>query len=113
MVQVILSTTDSLPGFEVEDILDVIEVASAESPNAISDLVSSLLNFTGGRNAAFDTPVLGAFRDIRAGLREKAQGIGANAVIGIDFEVTEFSSSGSVLVVGVGTAVRVRPVSRS
>lgn len=108
MREVILTTTASVPGHDVDRILDVIEATSAASPSVVSDFFASIIDFTGGTNTAFGNPVKTVFEDVRRRLREAAAEIGADAVVGIDFEVTEFSKSGAIVAIGVGTAVTLR-----
>lgn len=108
MPEVILTTTNGVPGREIDMILDVIEESASTSLSVVADFFNSIVDLTGGSLSAFETPVSTMFEDVRRKLRAKAVSIGADAVVGLDFEVTEFSKSGALVVVGVGTAVALK-----
>jgi len=71
-------------------------------------IVGSLQSIVGGEVSAFTKEVDKAKDEALKRLMEEARKIGANAVIGVDFETTEVFES-VVLVAAHGTAVTIEP----
>ncbi len=103
----ILSTTSTVQGREVERYLGVVFGDAVLGVNVVKDLLGSLRDFVGGRSGTYERE-LSAGRGHR-GLLAQAQELGADAVIGIDFDYEVLGSNNGMLMVSAsGTAVTLR-----
>lgn len=104
---VIITTVPSLEGYRVIRTIEVITAECVLGMNVFKDFFAGMSDFFGGRSATTQT----ALRDIRKivlnDLRKEAALIGANAVIGVDLDYSEFSGQGKsmLFLVASGTAV--------
>ncbi|MFN2439862.1 MAG: heavy metal-binding domain-containing protein, partial [Chitinophagaceae bacterium] len=70
--------------------------------------LGGLRDILGGRSGTYERVMEDAKNQALKELEEKAQKLGANAVVGIDLDFETIGSSGSMLMVSAsGTAVRV------
>ncbi len=106
----ILSTTATIQGREVERYLGVVFGDAVVGVNVVKDLLGSLRDFIGGRSGTYERE-LGSARDAAMqGLLAQAQELGADAVIGIDFDYEVLgANSGMLMVSASGTAVALKP----
>lgn len=105
----IISTTESVPGAEVDEILGVVAGEAVLGANVFRDLFASIRDFIGGRAGGYQQ----VLRDGRVmaldDMAEEAYQMGADAVIGVDIDYEAIGQNGSMLMVSVnGTAVRLR-----
>ena len=103
----ILSTTPTIQGSEVERYMGIVFGDAVLGVNVVKDLLGSLRDFVGGRSGTYERE-LGAARDAAMrGLVAQAQELGADAVVGIDLDYETVGQGGSMLMVTAsGTAVR-------
>jgi uncharacterized protein YbjQ (UPF0145 family) len=104
----IVTTTGTIEGRPVQDYRGIVTGEVIVGANIFKDLFASIRDIVGGRSGAYE----GALRDAREqALRElqaEAAALGANAVVGIDFDYEVIGQQGSMLMVSVsGTAVTV------
>lgn len=102
----ILTTTPSIEGKRIKKYLGVVNGEAILGANVFRDLFASIRDIVGGRSAAYEKELTKA-REIAFGeLEERAQQLGANAVVGIDLDYEVIGGSGSMLMVSIsGTAV--------
>lgn len=107
----ILSTTDTIQGREVERYLGIAFGDAVLGVNVLKDIMGSVRDFIGGRSGTYERE-LGAARDAAmTALVAQAQSLGADAVLGIDLDYEVLGSNGQMLMVSAsGTAVTLRPV---
>lgn len=100
-------TTNFVPGKEIAHSVDVITAECAFGMNIFRDLFASISDVVGGRNKSTQTVLRDARVKVLAELRAEAFAIGANAVIGVDLDYSEFSGGGKAMlfVIASGTAV--------
>lgn len=105
----ILSTTSTIQGREVERYLGVVFGDAVLGVNVLKDFLGSIRDFVGGRSGTYERE-LGTARDVAMqGLVAQAQALGADAIIGIDFDYEVLGSQGGMLMVSAsGTAVTLR-----
>jgi len=105
----ILSTTPTLQGKEINDYLGLVTAEAIMGAHIGRDLLAGLRDFFGGRSAAYENVVIKAKKIAMQEIEERAQAIGADAVVGIDFDFEVVGKTGSMLMVSVsGTAVKLR-----
>ncbi|NBX11424.1 MAG: hypothetical protein EBQ65_07305 [Chitinophagaceae bacterium] len=104
----ILTTTASIEGKPVQDYLGVINAQSIIGANMFKDIFAGLRDLIGGRSKTYERVIEEAKEDAMRELTQKAQAMGANAVVGIDLDFETVGASGSMLmVIATGTAVRI------
>lgn len=107
--RVVLTTAHSLEGFRVVETLDVISSECVFGMNLILDVLVSLSDVFGGRSQTSQQVLKEARQACLAELRRQAAELGANAVIGVGLNYSEFSGKGKsmLFLVATGTAVKV------
>jgi len=104
----ILSTTPSIDGKKAVKYLGLVSGDAILGANIFRDFFASIRDIVGGRSAAYEAELRKA-KDIALGeMREQARHLGANAIVGIDYETIGASSS-MLMVSATGTAVVVEP----
>jgi uncharacterized protein YbjQ (UPF0145 family) len=104
-----VSTTEELQGFEVTDYLGLVHGEVVSGANILRDVMATVTDFVGGRSAAYEEELQ---RSRDAALREltdRAQRLGADAVVGMQLDYEVIGSRGAmIMVTAVGTAVRLK-----
>ena len=104
----ILTTTASIEGRPAQEYLGVINAQSIIGANMFKDIFAGLRDLIGGRSKTYERVIEEAKEDAMRELTQKAQSMGANAVVGIDLDFETVGASGSMLmVIATGTAVRI------
>ena len=104
----ITTTTHNIEGRPVQQYLGVLSSESIIGANIFKDLFAGIRDIVGGRSGTYERVIEEARSNAMAELIQKAQNIGANAVIGIDLDFETVGSGGSMLmVIATGTAVRI------
>lgn len=104
----IITTTNIIEGRPVRDYLGVINAQSIIGANIFKDILGGLRDVFGGRSKTYERVLEEAKEDALRELAEKAQAIGANAIVGVDLDFETVGGSGSMLmVIASGTAVRI------
>ena len=108
--RVVLTTTASVPNKEIKEVVDIVSAEVAVGMNIFKDIFSAVRDVVGGRAGA----VQDTLRDLRGQaleeLRQEASKVGADAVVGVDLDYSEFSGGGRsmLFIVANGTAVKLR-----
>lgn len=102
-----VSTTPTIPGREIQSAVDVVSAECAFGMNLLRDFFASITDITGGRSASTQKVLRDARQVALLQLRYEAHNLGANAVVGVDLDYSEFSGGGKAMlfVVATGTAV--------
>ena len=106
-----VSTTESIPGMEVQAVLGIVTAEWVGGVNLFRDMFAGIRNIVGGRSAALEKEMRAGRDSVIEELRQRAAELGADAVVAIRFDSSPMSggSSGGMLMLGaVGTAVRLR-----
>lgn len=104
----ILTTTSVIEGHPVQQYLGIVNAQSIIGANIFKDFLGGLRDVFGGRSKTYERVIEEAKEDALRELTEKAQAVGANAIIGVDLDFETVGSSSSMLmVIASGTAVRI------
>ncbi len=104
----ILTTTSSVEGRPVQQYLSIVNAQSIIGANVFKDIFAGLRDIFGGRSKTYERVLEEAKVDAMRELVEKAQALGANAIIGVDLDFETVGAGGSMLmVIATGTAVRI------
>lgn len=105
-VQEIMLTTETAPNLNITKRIEIVTAEVAYGMNIFKDLFASVRDVVGGRSEAVQATMRDARRTALYELKKEAHAVGANAVVGVDLDYVELSSSKSmVMLVASGTAV--------
>lgn len=101
-----MSTTPSIEGKRITRYCGVIAGEAILGANVFKDLFAGIRDIVGGRSATYERELQRAREIALQELAERAQALGANAVVGIDLDYEVLGSNNSMLMVSAsGTAV--------
>ncbi len=104
--KLIFTTTHTVEGHKIEKYLGVESFEVVLGTGLFSEFSSSIDDFFGSRSSAFEQKLGRAKKVAFQMMTKRAIEMGANAVVGIDLDYTEFSSNRVGLIVN-GTFVKV------
>jgi uncharacterized protein YbjQ (UPF0145 family) len=106
-----LTTTHTLPGREIETVLDIVSAQCVYGANLFKDLLSSVVDVTGGRSGMLQNTLRDGRQTAIKELRREAAALGADAVVGVSLTFNEIAGDGKsmLFVVAAGTAVKFKP----
>ena len=101
-----LTTTPSIEGKRVAKYCGVIAGEAILGANLFKDLFAGIRDLVGGRSGTYEKELQRAREIALEELRQRAQDLGANAVIGIDIDYEIMGKDNGMLMVSAsGTAV--------
>lgn len=102
----ILTTTPTVEGRPVRQYLGIVTAETIIGANVFRDVMASLRDFFGGRSGSYEEVLRQAKETALRELSDRAERLGANAVVGVDLDYETVGGSGSMLMVVVsGTTV--------
>ena len=102
----IVTTTPSVEGKRITRYCGVVAGEAILGANLFKDLFAGIRDIVGGRSATYERELQKAREIAMQELQERAAGLGANAVVGIDLDYEVIGQGGSMLMVSAsGTAV--------
>lgn len=105
----ILSTTPSVEGKHIVEYKGIVFGEVISGVNFVRDFAAGLTNFFGGRSNSYEEELLRARTQALYELEQRAQSLGANAVVGIDVDYEVLGQdNGMLMVTASGTAVIVQ-----
>lgn len=103
----IITTTPTIEGRQITHYLAVVSAESVHGINVVRDFFTGVRDFFGGRSQTLERALKEARAEVTDEIRERAADLGADAVVGLNFEISMPAARGGMLVVFVtGTAVR-------
>ncbi len=102
----IISTTNTLDGRKINNYHGIVSGETIIGANVFRDFFASITDIVGGRSSSYEKVLKEAKDTAIQEMKEKAQLLGANAVVGIDLDY-ETIGNGMLMVVASGTAVSV------
>ncbi|MBI5665531.1 MAG: heavy metal-binding domain-containing protein [Nitrospirae bacterium] len=101
-----LTTTPSIDGKRITKYCGVIAGEAILGANLFKDLFAGIRDLVGGRSATYEKELQHAREIALQELQERAQALGANAVVGIDLDYEVLGQGNGMLMVSAsGTAV--------
>lgn len=102
----IITTTPSVEGKQIVEYKGIVFGEVISGVNFIKDFAAGLSNFFGGRSNSYEEELLRARTQAMYELEQRAQSMGANAVVGIDVDYEVLGAdNGMLMVTASGTAV--------
>jgi uncharacterized protein YbjQ (UPF0145 family) len=107
----LLSTTDGIDGHEAVEYLGVVTGEAIIGVNIFRDLFASVRDLVGGRVGGYQKAMADARELAMGDMREVAQQMGADAIIGIDLDYEVLGKDNGMLMVSAnGTAVKLKKI---
>ncbi|MNX02726.1 hypothetical protein D3C86_322890 [compost metagenome] len=109
-----VTTTNSIEGREISRYNDPIAANVVIGTNIFSDIGASYVDFFGGRSTSYEKKMQEMYKRVTETLKQRAQAIRADAIIGLSVDIDEISGKGSQLfmITAVGTPVHLKEVAR-
>ena len=102
----ILSTTPQIEGHPIREYKGVVTGETIIGANMFKDLFAGIRDIVGGRAGAYENVLREAKETSLNEMMQRAQAMGANAIVGIDIDYETIGANGSMLMVATsGTAV--------
>ena len=102
----ILSTTPQIEGHPIREYKGVVTGETIIGANMFKDLFAGIRDIVGGRAGSYEKVLIEAKDTSMQEMMQRAQVLGANAVVGIDIDYETIGTNGSMLMVATsGTAV--------
>ncbi len=104
----IITTTPQIEGKKISQYLGIVTGEAIMGANMFKDLFASITDIVGGRSGTYERELVKAKDIALQELQERAQAMGANAVVGVDLDYEVLGQNNSMLMVSAsGTAVKV------
>ena len=102
----LLTTTPTVEGHPIQNYLGLVCGEVISGVDFVKDFAAGMRNFFGGRSASYENELTDARAQAIEELVQRAEQMGANAVVGIDVDYEVLGQGGNIMMVTVsGTAV--------
>jgi uncharacterized protein YbjQ (UPF0145 family) len=102
----IVTTTPSIEGKRILQYKGIVCGEVITGVNFVKDMMAGFRDFFGGRAQSYEDELIRARESAILEMQQRAQAMGANAVVGIDIDYEVLGQNGSMLMVSAsGTAV--------
>lgn len=104
----LITTTPTIEGHPIRQYHGVVSAEAIIGANMFRDLFASIRDVIGGRSSVYESVLIEGRETALRELTDRAMRLGANAVVGVDFDYETVGSGGSMLmIVATGTAVSI------
>jgi uncharacterized protein YbjQ (UPF0145 family) len=104
----ILTTTPSIEGKTIKEYKGIVVGEVISGVDFIKDFTAGLTNFFGGRSQSYEGELIEARESALQEMQQRAERLGANAVVGVDLDYEVLGNANNMLMVTAsGTAVYV------
>jgi len=102
----IITTTNSIEGKRIVDYKGIVSGEVIVGINVLKDMFASVRNLIGGRSKGYEEELIKARDNAMRELEERAERLGANAIVGVDIDYEVLGAdNGMMMVIATGTAV--------
>lgn len=102
----LLSTTPTIEGHPIREYKGVVTGETIIGANFVKDFLANIRDIIGGRSGSYERVLEEARQTSMNEMQERAESLGANAIVGIDIDYETIGEANSMLMVAVsGTAV--------
>ena len=102
----ILSTTPQIEGHPIKEYKGIVTGETIIGANIFKDFMAGIRDIVGGRSGSYEKVLIKAKNTSMKEMQERAENLGANAVVGIDIDYETIGEGNAMLMVAVsGTAV--------
>ena len=104
----IITTTNNIEGKPIDKYLGLVSGETIIGANLFKDIFASIRDLVGGRSGSYESVLREAKEIALKEMQQKAEQLGANAIVGIDLDYeTLGKANGMLMVTASGTAVKV------
>ncbi|CAM1357780.1 YbjQ family protein [Tenacibaculum xiamenense] len=101
------TTTNNVEGKPVQEYLGIVTGETIIGANFIKDFFAGIRDIVGGRSGSYEKVLREAKNSAMSEMQQRAEHMGANAIIGIDLDYETVGPNGGMLMVTAsGTAVK-------
>ncbi len=100
----IVTTTPSIEGHTILSYKGIVVGEAIMGANVVRDVFASITDIVGGRSGAYESKLQDARETALAELQDRAERMGANAIVGVDLDY-EVVGQSMLMVSASGTAV--------
>ncbi|MBI5647421.1 MAG: heavy metal-binding domain-containing protein [Ignavibacteriae bacterium] len=105
----LLTTTNTVEGRSIVEYKGIVTGEAILGANIFKDFFAGIRDIVGGRSATYENELRTAKDIALQEMTERAQQMGANAIVGIDLDYENLGASGGMLMVTAsGTAVVIK-----
>ncbi len=102
----ILTTTPNIDGYQIREYKGIVTGETIIGANIFKDFMAGIRDIVGGRSASYEKVLREAKDTSMMEMIQRAQAMGANAIVGIDIDYETIGETNSMLMVSTsGTAV--------
>jgi uncharacterized protein YbjQ (UPF0145 family) len=112
MSEVIIVTTPELAGYKIVKVLGIVHGLTVRTRGVGGKFVAGIEGVFGGEVTSYTSECEKARNESLKRLIENAKRIGANAVIGADFETSDILQGTATLFSAYGTAIIAKPIEK-
>jgi len=109
---ILVVTTPTVPGYEVVKVLGTVSGITVRTRGVGGKIVAGIESMFGGEVTTYTYECEKARKESLQRLTENAQKMGANAVIGADFETSDILQGTATTFSAYGTAVVIKPMEK-
>jgi len=106
----IVVTTPTIPGYEVVKVFGTVHGLTVRTRGVGGKFIAGIESAFGGEVTTYTSECEKARKESLNRMIENAKKLGANAIIGVDFETSEILQSSATVFSAYGTAVIVKPI---
>ena len=104
----ILTTTPNIEGYKILEYKGLVTGETIIGANFIKDFFAGIRDIVGGRSKSYEKVLQEGKETSVREMMQRAEELGANAIVGIDIDYETVGQGGSMLMVSCsGTAVRI------
>lgn len=107
MRKIIITTTETVPNYEIVEILSIVRGSTVRARNVGRDIVATVKNLIGGEISDYTKLQADAREQALSRMLEDAHNQGADAVVGVRIATT-MVSTGAAEILAYGTAVKLK-----
>lgn len=102
----IITTTATVEGRSIAEYKGIVFGEVVAGVNFVKDFAASFTNFFGGRSGSYEEELIQARENAFKEMQQRAERLGANAIVGVDVDYEVLGAENGMLMVTVsGTAV--------
>lgn len=101
----IITTTPAADGYRVSGYYGIVFGEVITGINLVRDFGAGIRNLVGGRSAGYEEELMQARTEALSEMQQRAQELGAHAVIGVDMDYEVLGQGNMLMVTASGTAV--------
>jgi uncharacterized protein YbjQ (UPF0145 family) len=106
VLDVLISTANDIPGYEITDVYGEVFGLTVRSRNAFSQFGAGLKSMMGGELKGMTKALVDSRNDVIQRMTDEAEAKGANAIVAMRFDTSEMGDTWTEIC-AYGTAVRI------